>query len=132
MGLAAAFLMASAQAANAQDSLDAFGSYPAGITTGSQYGFYPGGYRPNPSTYRARSGYVVAPRPTYYSSGFYGGTPGATTYSPGINYSSPNAAAYGYAAPLYGTTTYPSTYGTTYARPVRRGLFGRRTYYYSR
>jgi len=131
MVIAGGLLLAAAHTASAQDSLGSFGTYPAGITTGSQYGFFPGGYRTNAPMYRTPSGYLTS-GPTYYSSGFYGGTPGTTTYGPGIDYSSPNAAAYGYSAPLYRSTTYPSTYGTTYVQPVRRGLFGRRTYYYAR
>lgn len=131
MVLAGGLACVAAPAASAQD-LGAFGGYPAGITSDSAYGFYPGGYRQNYTTYRTPTGYVASPRVTYYSSGFYGGTPGTTAYSPGVNFSSPNAAAYGYSAPLYGTTGYVPSTGTYYATPARRGLFGRRTYYYAR
>jgi len=132
--MAAGLVLADVPTATAQE-LNAFGGYPAGITSGSTYGFYPGGYR---QTY---SGYSSTPGVTYYSSGFYGGTPGTTTYGPGVNFSSPNAAAYGYSSPMYSGTRYaPSygygsyaprySYGTTYARPgwSRGGLFGGRSY----
>jgi len=126
MVLVGGLMLAVAPAAKAQD-LGSFGGYPAGITTGSQYGFYPGGYRPTTTTYRTRSGYVSTPGATYYSSGFYGGTPGTTIYGPGVNLSSPNAVAYGYSAPIGGVPVYSPT--TVYTTPVRRGLFGRRTVY---
>jgi hypothetical protein len=42
--LLATGLMIPPMRARAQDAMNAFGGYPAGITTGSTYGFYPGGY----------------------------------------------------------------------------------------
>lgn len=120
--------------ARAQDSLGSFGSYPAGITTGSSYGFFPGGYQRGYVGVPTTSGYALAPRTTYYSSGYYGGVPGTVTYGTGVNYSSPNAAYYGYSAPR--TYTYPSLpssrYGTYYVPQTgvyRRGLLGGRSYY---
>jgi len=112
---AGALVLALASSADAQtNSLGGFGGYPAGITTGSQYGFYPGGY--NGSYSSANSVYRVAPAPgtsTYYSSGFYGGVPGTTTYGPGVNFSSSTAYP-------YGTYGYSSSYGSY---PVRsRGM----------
>jgi len=136
--MATGFLLVELPAASAQEGFSGFGGYPAGITTGSTYGFYPGGYRQSYVPYPSSTGYSVAPRVTYYSSGFYGGTPGTTTYGPGVNFSSPNAAASGYSAPLYATPRYAPTYryapsygyGSSYAAPggYRSGLFGRRTY----
>jgi len=137
--MAAGLVLAEAPGAFAQDSLSAFGGYPAGITGGSTYGFYPGGYRQSYVPSSSASGYSLAPRVTYYSSGYYGGTPGTTAYGPGVDFSSPNAAAYGYSAPVYPTTRYAAPaygyapsygYGTT---SVRRGwslpgLLGRRAY----
>jgi len=132
--MAAGLVLADVPAATAQDSLGSFGGYPAGITSGSTYGFYPGGYR---QTY---SGSAMSPGVTYYSSGFYGGTPGTTTYGPGVNFSSPSAAAYGYSRPVYPGTAYAPSYGYSYAprygygtysaRPgwSRGGLFGGRSY----
>jgi len=112
-------------AANAQD-LNAFGTYPAGITTGSSYGFYPGGYGQTYVGYPARrGGYYVAPRVRYYSSGFYGGTPGTVTYGNGIDYSTGSAYPYGY-TPRYTTGAYVSPVPSTVY--YRRGLFGRRYY----
>jgi len=129
--MAAGLILASVPAATAQD-LNFFGGYPAGITSGSTYGVYPGGYR------QSYSGYSTTPGVTYYSSGFYGGTPGATTYGPGVNFSSPSAAAYGYSTPVYPSARYMPSYGyaprsygySTYStRPGwSRGLFGGRSY----
>jgi len=131
-GLIAATALATASApARAQD-LATFGDYPAGITTGSQYGFYPGGYRQTYSPYSTPSGYAMAPRVNYYSSGYYGGTPGTTVYGPGVDLSSPNAAAYGYSAPYYGGYRSVPSYGyrTYTTRPglMGRGWMGRRGY----
>jgi hypothetical protein len=125
--LAAAY----APAASAQDSVNAFGGYPAGITTGSPYGFYPGGYGQGVAAYPTAGGYAYGPRVSYYSSGYYGGTPGTMTYRPGVNFSAGNAASYGYASPRYAMPyTYTPSYGTYYPSGMyRRGLFGRRTYY---
>lgn len=121
--------------AKAQDGLNAFGGYPAGITTGSSYGFYPGGYRQGYAAYPTTSGYAVAPQTRYYSSGFYGGTPGTVTYSPGVNFSSANAGYYGYSAPLnpvYSTAPrynyYSPGYSTGYGT-YRRGFLGGRSSY---
>jgi len=124
-------------AAFAQQGVGGFGGYPAGITTGSTYGFYPGGYRQSYVPTPSASGYSMAPRVTYYSSGFYGGTPGTTTYGPGVNFSPPNAAAYGYSTPGYGGTMYAPTSryapgynsGTYYARPGWSGMYGGRRGY---
>src|SRR5829696_7328658 len=108
LALATGLVLVDVPAATAQE-LNAFGGYPAGITTGSTYGFYPGGYRQSYVPTPSASGYTMAPRVTYYSSGFYGGTPGTTTYGPGVNFSSPNAAAYGYSTPAYRGTMYAPT-----------------------
>jgi len=134
----AAVVLAAGVEARAQDGLNAFGGYPAGITTGSSYGFYPGGYRQGYAAYPTTSGYAVAPQTRYYSSGFYGGTPGTVTYSPGVNFSSANAAYYGYSTPL--NPVYSAAPGVryNYYRPgyvtapgtyYRPGLFGGRSYY---
>lgn len=138
MGWAAALVLAPAIGANAQDALNAFGSYPAGITTGSSYGFYPGGYRQGYSSYPAPGGSYVVPQTRYYSSGFYGGVPGTVTYGPGVNYSAPSAGYYyGSSVPTY--RSYATVPGTWYSNPgysytgvpgvYRGGLLGRRTYY---
>lgn len=122
-----AMALALGATAQAQDSLGSFGSYPAGITTGSSYGFFPGGYRPGYVGVPTTSGTYLAPRTTYYNSGFYGGVPGSVTYGAGVNYSAPRPPYYYGAAPVY-----PSArYGTYYAPATgvyRRGLFGGRTY----
>jgi len=125
LAMAGGLALFSATDANAQD-LNAFGTYPAGITTGSSYGFYPGGYGQTYVAYPSRrGGYYVAPRVSYYSSGFYGGTPGTATYSNGVDYSAGSAYPYGY-TPRYGTVPYTSTNPSTVY--YRRGLFGRRSY----
>jgi len=131
-------VLAVVPAAFAQQGMSGFGGYPAGITTGSTYGFYPGGYRQSYVPAPTASGYTMSPRVTYYSSGFYGGTPGTTTYGPGVNLSSPNAAAYGYSTPAYSGTTYAPSYryapgygsGSYYGRPgwSGSGLYGRRSF----
>src|SRR5947209_6231945 len=96
LAMATGLVLAEVPAASAQDTLaGGFAGYPAGITSGSTYGFYPGGYRQTYTPAPAGSGYAATPGVTYYSSGFYGGTPGTTAYGPGVNFSSPNAAAYG-------------------------------------
>jgi len=115
--MAAGLVLADVPSATAQE-LNAFGGYPAGITTGSTYGFYPGGYR------QSYSGYGTTPGVTYYSSGFYGGTPGTTTYGPGVNFSSPNARAYGYSAPIYPSGRYMPSYGSSYAPRYGYGYGG--------
>ena len=85
------FVLGMASLARAQDSLAAFGGYPAGITTGSDYGFYPGGYAPAvPPAWPGTT--------TTYSAGYYGLVP--NTVSPGVPYS-PYTSSY----PLY---SYPS------------------------
>jgi len=134
-------VLASGGMAVAQDSMAAFGSYPAGITTGSSYGFFPGGYRQGYVGVPTTSGYALAPRTSYYSSGFYGGVPGSATYGTATNYS---AGYYGTPAPAYGTYGYgavpssrygtygygavPSTgYGSYYA--PQRGFLGGRSFY---
>ena len=137
LALATGLVLVDVPAATAQD-LGSFGSYPAGITSGSTYGFYPGGYRQSYSAYPSASGYTMAPRVTYYSSGFYGGTPGTTIYGPGVNVSSSNAAAYGYSAPVAPATGYapsyrygyaPRSYGSGYGTySTRSGMFGGRSY----
>jgi len=143
-GLAAVggLVLALGATAHAQDSLGSFGSYPAGITTGSSYGFFPGGYRQAYMGVPTTSGYYMAPRTTYYSSGFYGGVPGSATYGSGVNYSAPGARYYGaapvYPSPRYGTyyapaarTYYAPSAGTYYAPAAgsyRPGLFGGRSY----
>jgi len=124
--MAGLLLLSASSSASAQD-LNGFGSYPAGITSGSAYGFYPGGYGPAYVPGRTASGYTTAPGVVYYSSRYYGGTAGATTYGPGINYSSPNAAAYGYGPAATVTAPYAYTPGYRYSTyRVRRGLFGPR------
>jgi hypothetical protein len=123
--LAAGALLLVERPAGAQN-LNSFGGYPAGITTGSSYGFYPGGYAPTYSTYSTPAGAVTMARPTYYTSGYYGGTPGTVVYRPGVNLSSPNAAAYGYSAPVTKYRYVPNRTYTTRRGWFRRGLFGRR------
>jgi len=113
--------------ARAQDSMGAFGSYPAGITSGSSYGFFPGGYRQGYVGVPAASGYYMAPRTTYYSSGFYGGVPGSVTYGTGVNYSAPGTAGYGYRTPVYPSARYGS-YHAPATGVYRRGFMGGRGY----
>jgi hypothetical protein len=91
--------------ASAQNDLNGFGGFSAGMTMGSQYGLYPGG---NNGYYSSSSVYTPAPTPGYttsYSSGFYGGAPGATTYGLGANYSASTAYSAG------GTYGYAGSYG---------------------
>ena len=118
-----------ASSATAQtNSLNAFGGYPAGITTGSQYGFYPGGY--NGAYSSGNSVYRIAPpvgTSTYYSSGFYGGVPGTTTYGPGVNYSATTAypnGTYGYSSSYRAVPSY--SYPVRQGGPLRRMWGGRR------
>jgi hypothetical protein len=119
--------------ASAQNDLNGFGGYPAGITTGSQYGLYPGGSN---GYYSSSSVSTPAPTPgssTFYSPGFYGGAPGATTYGPGVNYSASTAypgGTYGYAGSYgrppsagYGYGSYPvQRRGMPSGQPLGRGI----------
>jgi hypothetical protein len=128
--IAGGLVLGLAPTARAQTDMSGIGGVPAGITTGSQYGYYPGGYNGPYSS--ANSVYTMAPRPnytsTYYSSGFYGGVPGTTTYGPGVNYSASTAypgGTYGYAS-SYGRVPAYGTYTTPRRGLFRGGLFGRR------
>jgi hypothetical protein len=127
MAIALGLMLGLASTARAQGSMNAFGGYPAGITTGSQSGFYPGGYL---GPYSTTAPYVP---PTtrygpsysrYYSSGFYGGIPGTVTYGNGVDLSARSAYP-------YGTPGYNSSYGGSpmyYQGPAVRGWYGGRPY----
>jgi len=139
--VAGSLLLGPAIAANAQDSMNAFGGYPAGLTTGSAYGgnwsgFYglnPGGVPLNTynQPYNANGANYSYMLPgsnsatNLYSSAYV--TPGSTSagYAPGTTYAG-SPYAYG-ARPAY-TTTYPRyySYGSSpyYTTTYRRGLFG--------
>ncbi len=121
MLMAGGLVLGMASLASAQDSLNAFGGYPAGITTGSNYGYYPGGYSPIPP---------ISVQPSWlgttsYSAGYYGMAPNtvnpSTMYSPYTSsyplYAYPSASSY---APYYGAAP-------TYVWPrggVLRGMIG--------
>jgi hypothetical protein len=119
--IAGGMVLGLTSSASAQINGMGFGGYPAGITSGSSYGFYPGGYNGPYSS--ATTGYVMRPSggvSTYYSSGFYGGVPGTTTYGPGVNYSASSAYP-------YGTYGYSSSYGGYRVQPrgpIRRMMGG--------
>ncbi len=124
-----ALLLVQASAANAQLSMNAFGGYPAGITTGSPspYGIYSQGYYTERYGYPFSYNYQVSP--IYGTS--YTVPGGAGYYSSGYaGYSAPGTYAYGYTYPT-NVYTYPA-YGpvttTSYAYPVytyrRGGLLG--------
>jgi hypothetical protein len=121
-----AMVLGLTSSASAQVNGMGFGGYPAGITSGSSYGFYPGGY--NGSYSSPVNGFTMRPSggvSTYYSSGFYGGTPGSVTYANGVDYSARSAYPYGY-TPRYTTAPYTTVVPTN--GYYRRGLFGRRYY----
>jgi len=98
-----------------------------GITTGSSYGYYPGGYTQTSTGYATPLGYAATPG-TYYSSGYYASAPGTVVSGPGVNPAAPNGAVYKYSAPV--TTSVYSPYWTYATRRgwFRRGLFGRRLF----
>jgi hypothetical protein len=133
--IAGGLLLGPAVAANAQNnSMNAFGAYPAGIMTGSPYGanwsgFYglnPGGmplntYNQPYNAYGANYSYMAPGVNTSYPQ------VGTNTYSSA--YSAPGASTSSYygAAPGYTTSPYPYTYGTNYNynstyNTYRRGL----------
>jgi len=145
-----ALLLAQASTAHAQLSVNAFGGYPAGITTGSPspYGIYSSGVVTErygyPFTYSYRAApvygtsYAMPGSGTYYNSGYAGyAAPGVTSYGAASPYSSatvypstayPYSNATVYPSAVYGYSTYVPTRYATSSYPAygyRRGLFGR-------
>lgn len=118
MLLAGGLVLGQASFARAQDAINAFGTYPAGITTGSPapYGLYSNG------SYGMNYGYPFTYSTQPYP--FYGSqymAPNATLYNPGYTgYGLPNTYSRGYG--LYST---PGSY-TTYSYPAYGGTYGSR------
>jgi len=130
---AVGLILGMASLARAQDTGFGFAGFPAGITTGSDYGFVPGGYAAAPPatsyrpTYPGTTSYGTGSyRPAYpgttsYGTGYYGTTPGAvypgqTSYSAGYYGLVPNTVN-------PGTTYYPNSYTSSsplYAYPSAR------------
>ncbi len=131
MLLAGSLALGQASFARAQNVLNAFGTYPTGITTGSPapYGLDSSGF--HGFSYGSPITYSTQPYP-YYGSNYL--APNASLYDPGYGgYLNPSTGYYtrgysAYSAPVsYGLYSYP-TYGSSYPSPGyfrNGGMFSR-------